>query len=229
MSRGRLLRNISLIILGLIMALAILAIVLRNSILEGVLPGLVYERSGQKVSLEMEDFYLGLNGDLYLVNADLEFAEFFLDKAGSMQLNSLSFDTIHVYGASFRSALFETTFIADSIKVTRPKVSITEHQRVTPGDSISDIDPERIRGLLGKNDGKDAGVRINISRILVDYGELDLEALGVENPALEKINFSVRIENFSTLAADDTISGRILYSDDIVFEVANIEKVTMAG
>ena len=182
MKKGlRILRKVVLWLLLIVLICIVSAAIFRNAILASFIPSIVSSQTDNRVNIEFDKIYMGWDGELYITHPSLTFDSTFLYDSGTVEVEELAFDTIHLYGFSYRQAIFDNIFLADSLRVSGPTVKVKERQANNTESKESDFDPQRVLEMITGNTGRDPGIMIRIGRILIDYGKLDLRELGMES------------------------------------------------
>lgn len=147
-----------------------------------------------------------------------------------MELTGLSFDTIYLYGFSYSSLILNSTYLADSLVVNKPDLEIKEQEAEKPVKKPSKaFNPDHLLTLLGQGTYENVNKKVKIGEIRIDYGMANIAPAKSTGGAAKVVDFDITIKDLSTLPEDLKKPGRVLYSDDIQFEVKNINKVMISG
>ncbi len=216
-----------IVILSALLILLIFAILMifRNPIIKSLLPTIISKNSGGQTSLKIDKISLGLNGDMYILHPHLYFNNTYINQAKSMELTALAFDTVHLYGVSFRSLLFNRRIVADSLLVNKPQLDLREQK----GSTKQAFNPDHLFAILGEQSGEDINQKIKIGEIRIDFGSASIAPFTESGATAEVVDFDIIIKDFSTLPEDIKKPGRIFFSDDIQFEISNINKMLVSG
>jgi len=223
-SKKRLWWIIPVFLIVVLLALALF----RNNIGGTLLKRMLTRQTKGKIILSYDRFSLDFTGNVCLYDPVFRFDSTYLNKDGSVELKTISCDTLLLQSISIPDLLFGKRYIADLVLITKPEITILEHQG-TEASEEPGFDPEQLEFLIGEK--SDAGIKgkIRINTMRINYGSVKLDDLSEDTEAINSVNFSILIDNFSTLAEDNIESGRVLYTDDISFEIKDVDQMMISG
>lgn len=219
--------NRILLIFGAIFLLALAAaVVFRHQIASYALRTVIHNRSGGKVELKILNTYFNpFEGTVSLTGPDIYFTEAYLDEKHSMKLNRISLDEILINDISIIDVLFNRHILAGHLIIKKPVIWFEEEE----GVEKSSFDPDKLMQMLNQQPSDFSKLDISINDIEIQYGTLNIDGDKVDKFAPSYVDFKLILHNFSTLPPADTSIKRILFSEDFLFKIKNLQRVFPSG
>jgi hypothetical protein len=140
----------------------------------------------------------------------------------------LSFEKLGIYKVSVFDLLFENMFTADNLLILKPEVHFQKSDS-TRADT-SHITAEKIIDLLNTNSTTFSSLKMKINEVEIRFGVIHLQLDTVSEYVPDLLDFTLLLENFETqIAPDKPTENRILYSDNVILRIKNINKKLNSG
>jgi hypothetical protein len=217
-----------LIIFGAVVLLAVIAVVVfRHQIASYALRTVIYKSSDGKVDLKILNTYFSpFEGTISLKGPDIYFTDAYLDEKKSMKLNRISLDEILINDISIIDVLFNRHIIAGKLIIKKPVIWFEEEEG---GNEKSSFNPDKLMQSLNQEPSGISRLDISIKDIEIQYGTLNIDGDKVDKYAPSFVDFKLILHNFSTQPSADTSIKRILFSEDFLFKIKNLQRVFLSG
>ncbi len=221
--------KIILAVVGILVLGIILLYVFRNPIVSYTLRKTIATESGEKITLTLEKIEFDpLQGSISLYRPSLNFSEVYLNDKKAMKVNHLSFEKLGVYDVSVGDLLFEKHFIANKILVFKPAIQFEKMAGAEP--DTTKFTPGKVLDLLNTNSKTFSSMKLKINEVEVRFGAIHLQLDTVVEFMPDLLDFTLLLENFETqIDSDRPTENRILYSDNVILRVKNINKQLNSG
>ena len=221
--------NIILAVVGILVLGIVMLYIFRNPIVSYTLRKIISSESEQKIILSLEKIEFDpLQGSVSLYQPSLIFTDVYLNDKKVMKVNNLSFEKLGVYDVSVHELLFDKRFIADKVLVFKPAIQF--EKIAGAAQDTTRFTPEKLIGLLNTNSTTFSSVKLKINEVEIRFGAIHLQLDTVTEFVPDLIDFTLLLENFETqIASDIPTENRILYSDNVILRVKNINKQLTSG
>ncbi len=201
----------------------------RNPVVSYALRKIIADESGQKITLTLEKVEFDpLDGSVSLYKPSLNFTDVYLNEKKAMKVNHLSFEKLGVYDVSVGDLLFDKSFIADKILVSKPSAQL--EKIAGTGVDTSNVTPEKLIDLLNTNSKTFTSLKFKINEVEIRYGSINLQLDTVSEYIPDLLDFTLLLRGFETQSATNVpTENRILYSDEVILRVKNIYKQLKSG
>ena len=216
--------KILLAILGIFVLVLLIMYFFRNPIVSYSLRKTIAIESKQKIILTLDKVEFDpLQGSISLFQPSLNFTDVYLNDKKAMKVNNLSFEKLGIYKLTVFDLLFEKRFLADKIQLIKPAIKF--EKMVGAKIDTTHFTPGKLIDLLNTNSQTFTNVKLKINEVEVRFGAIHLQLDTVIDYVPDLLDFTLLLENFETqIALDRPTENRILYSDNVVLRIKNINK-----
>jgi len=218
--------KILLISAAVILLAVVASIIFRHQIASYALRSVIKNRSDGKVVLTIDSTYFSIiKGTVMLTGPNISFSDTYLDESHSVKLKRISLEQILIDDISIIDVLVDRNILAGKLIIKRPLIWFEEQE----GLEKSTFNPDKLLQILNQSASKDLRLNISIKNIEIQYGSLNMENEKADKYGSAYVDFKLLLNNFSTLPPLDTSIKKILFSDNFLFKIKNLQKLFPSG
>lgn len=198
----------------------------RHVIASYALRSVVKSQSEGRIILDIHEIVFNpFRGTVKLIGPDLHFTDSYLNEAKSIKLNRISLSQILIDGISIFDVLANRRIFAERLILEKPVIWFEEEN----GKEQSSFDPDKLMASLHHKPENLTSLNIFIRNVEIHYGSINLTAELADKFAPGFVDFKLILNNFSTQLPADTTIKKVLYSDNFLFKIKNLQKVFASG
>lgn len=211
---------------GFVLIVVIVLYLFRHQIASYALRTVIHNRSDGNVTLTIKSTYFSVSkGTVKLTGPDIYFEDAYLDENRTIKLNRISLDEILIDSISILDVMSKRHIIAGNLIIKKPVIWFEERE----GEEKSSFNPDKLMQTLNQEPSDMSKLNISIRTIEIQYGSLNIaeETNDIHSPGY--VDFKLILHNFSTQPPSDTSIKKILFSDDFLFKIKNLQKLFPSG